>query len=102
MNHQVRFASIFLLIRSVVSFALAPRWSFDSIVVDQKNQQILANPSMRRKICLFGLSADPPTGRTGHVGIAQALQEQNEWNEVWILPVFRHTFEVRAFAIHIK
>jgi hypothetical protein len=49
----------------------------------------------RKSICLFGLSADPPTGYGGHVGIVQALQQMDEWDEVWVLPVYRHTFSVR-------
>lgn len=49
----------------------------------------------RRSVCLFGLSADPPTGMEGHLGIVRALQQQGEWDEVWVLPVYRHTFSVR-------
>jgi hypothetical protein len=49
----------------------------------------------RRTVCLFGLSADPPTGAQGHVGIVRALQQLNEWDEIWVLPVYRHTFMVR-------
>jgi hypothetical protein len=49
----------------------------------------------RKKICLFGLSADPPTGYGGHVGIVQTLQQQRIWDEVWVMPVYRHTFKVR-------
>jgi hypothetical protein len=50
----------------------------------------------RRTVCLFGLSADPPTGAQGHVGIVRALQQLNEWDEIWVLPVYRHTFTVRV------
>ena len=44
-------------------------------------------PQLRRKksICLFGLSADPPTGYGGHVGIVQTLlqqEQQNQWDEI--------------------
>lgn len=52
----------------------------------------------RTKICLFGLSADPPTGYGGHVGIVQALKQMEEWDEIWVLPVYRHTFAVRLFC----
>ena len=54
-------------------------------------------PQVRRKkmICLFGLSADPPTGYGGHVGIVQTLQQQNQWDEIWVMPVYRHTYKVR-------
>ena len=57
----------------------------------------------RRRICLFGLSADPPTGQGGHVGIAKALAELREdgafvFDEVRVLPVYRHTFSVRPLT----
>ena len=54
----------------------------------------------RRSVCLFGLSADPPTGMEGHLGIVRALQQQGEWDEVWVLPVYRHTFSVRRVNTH--
>lgn len=106
----------------------------------------------KKHVCLFGLSADPPTGVGGHAGIVRALRKlqcthsskttghddcKNEddhdgcdcdgkdgmheddrqsslpkppshdnsavmepsrpyrFDEVWILPVYRHTFQVR-------
>jgi nicotinic acid mononucleotide adenylyltransferase len=55
-------------------------------------------PRNRRTVCLFGLSADPP--HQGHVGIVQALQQRNEWDEIWVLPVYRHTFAVRESCIY--
>jgi hypothetical protein len=64
-----------------------------------------------RNVCLFGLSADPPTGIGGHVGIVQALtlirspaaQQQDDdddsvggfaFDEIRVLPVYRHTYAV--------
>jgi hypothetical protein len=71
-----------------------------------------------RNVCLFGLSADPPTGTGGHVGIVQALtllrapapasQQQDDgddddddddggsfaFDEIRVLPVYRHTYAV--------
>ncbi|GAX20118.1 hypothetical protein FisN_17Lh071 [Fistulifera solaris] len=44
-----------------------------------------------RHIALYGLSADPPTGHGGHVGIVQALVDL--FDEVHILPVYRHTYQ---------
>lgn len=35
----------------------------------------------RRRVCLFGLSADPPTGRGGHIGIVTYLSELDEFGE---------------------
>lgn len=44
-------------------------------------------------ICLFGLSADPPTGSGGHVGMLQALMDTlPPSTHIYILPVYRHTF----------
>ncbi len=53
---------------------------------------------------LFGLSANPPTGRTGHAGlVAWAASEArlDEWDgagpdEVWVLPVYRHAFAAKG------
>jgi hypothetical protein len=63
-----------------------------------------------RNVCLFGTSADPPTGAGGHVGIVQALtllrspvaqQQDNDdgvggfaFDEIRVLPVYRHTYAV--------
>lgn len=46
-----------------------------------------------RRIALYGLSADPPTGIGGHVGIVQALVAMPTFDEVHILPVYRHTYQ---------
>lgn len=51
-----------------------------------------------KKVCLFGLSGDPPTGESGHVGIVKALIALNVYDEIHILPVFRHTFPVSSKA----
>jgi hypothetical protein len=48
---------------------------------------------MNRRVCLFGLSADPPTGHGGHVGIVRALR--TTFDDIRVLPVYRHTFRVR-------
>ena len=49
-------------------------------------------------ICLFGLSADPPTGSQGHAGIVQQLGAL--YDQVWVLPVYRHTYAVRVHDSH--
>lgn len=67
---------------------------------------------MVRKVCLFGLSADPPTGYGGHVGIVQALaalprnaaasklldskDDNDAFDEIRVVPVYRHTYSVCA------
>lgn len=49
----------------------------------------------RRQVCLFGTSADPPTGEGGHVGIVRALSELT-FDEVRVLPVYQHMFSSKA------
>jgi hypothetical protein len=55
--------------------------------------------STKRRICLFGLSADPPTGTGGHGGIVQTLSSlatgtDGGLDEIRVLPVYRHTYAV--------
>ncbi len=46
-----------------------------------------------KKILLFGLSANPPTGLSGHAGIVRfAATELPDVDEVWVLPVYQHAF----------
>ncbi len=57
-----------------------------------------------RLVALFGLSADPPTGRGGHLGIvrwcagelrvpsARGSKRRRGVDEVWVLPVYRHIY----------
>jgi nicotinic acid mononucleotide adenylyltransferase len=52
-----------------------------------------------RRVCLFGLSANPPTGTFGHQGIVAALVAGGTFLEVWVLPVFTHAYaSKRALA----
>lgn len=51
-----------------------------------------------KKVCLFGLSANPP--HLGHVGIVKALsklkcddEEEEQFDEIRILPVYTHMFK---------
>ncbi|KNB45982.1 nicotinate nucleotide adenylyltransferase [Blastocystis sp. subtype 4] len=45
---------------------------------------------MVKKVVLFGSSANPPTGLGGHIGIVKYFSAL--FDEVWILPVFRHAY----------
>eukprot|EP01031_Cornospumella_fuschlensis_P026058 gene26058-31464_t len=45
-----------------------------------------------KKIVLFGVSANPPTGLGGHQGIVRSLVSQEKYDEVWVLPVFNHIY----------
>lgn len=46
----------------------------------------------RRQVCLFGTSANPPTGDGGHRGIVRALCQLGRFDEVRVLPVYQHPF----------
>jgi nicotinic acid mononucleotide adenylyltransferase len=48
-----------------------------------------------RKVALFGLSANPPTGKGGHLGIVQFLVGTGLFDEVWVLPVYQHMFAAK-------
>ena len=80
-----------------------------SRVVDAE-EILLLNQTMekqRKQVCLFGLSADPPTGEGGHVGIAKALSQLREsdgsftFDQVRVLPVYRHTFSVSFVLLKV-
>lgn len=49
---------------------------------------------VRKRVCLFGTSADPPTGHGGHLGIVKHLVSMKQFDEVRVLPVYRHMFQV--------
>ena len=51
------------------------------------------------RILLFGLSADPPTGERGHLGLVKWASQRRMYPElggaidrIWVVPVHRHTF----------
>lgn len=46
-------------------------------------------------VLLFGLSANPPTGRGGHAGIVAFLQAQGQWDEIWVRALLQVTIGVR-------
>lgn len=45
-----------------------------------------------KNVCIFGLSANPPTGLLGHQGIVKKLIDVEKFDEIWILPVYRHMY----------
>lgn len=55
---------------------------------------LLPEPSelQGNRIAIFGLSANPPTGLTGHTGIFKYLKSLQIFDEIWILPVYQHIF----------
>jgi len=77
---------------------------------------------VRKKICLFGTSANPPTGQQGHGGIVRALSdlcmstisegtsskisEKGDegclplcFDEIRVVPVYRHMYAVRRLKV---
>jgi len=54
---------------------------------------------MSKKVCLFGTSANPPTGKGGHRGIVEHLLSLTSrdgapaFDEIRVLPVYRHMFD---------
>ena len=53
----------------------------------------MATVEGKRKVCLLGLSGDPPT--LGHQGMVDAILNMRFFDELRILPVYRHTYKVR-------
>lgn len=56
-----------------------------------------------RRVLLFGLSANPPTGEGGHLGLVRWAAERREHPElggeldaIWVLPVHRHAYEDKS------
>ncbi|CAB9527570.1 expressed unknown protein [Seminavis robusta] len=53
----------------------------------------------RKRVCLFGTSANPPTGDQGHLGIVKAIaglklqnEEESAFDEIRVVPVYSHPF----------
>ncbi|RYH16050.1 hypothetical protein EON65_30745 [archaeon] len=53
---------------------------------------MLSSKSLMKKVVLFGVSANPPTGLGGHQGIVQSLVNQEKYDEVWVMPVYNHIY----------
>ncbi|ETI45170.1 nicotinate (nicotinamide) nucleotide adenylyltransferase [Phytophthora nicotianae P1569] len=46
--------------------------------------------NMPREVLLFGLSANPPTGPRGHMGVVKHCRDM--YDEIWLLPVYQHIY----------
>lgn len=53
-----------------------------------------AKKSLGKRVAVFGLSGDPPTGDAGHKGIVRELA--SAFDEVWVLPVYQHPYESKS------
>nr|CCA26663.1 conserved hypothetical protein [Albugo laibachii Nc14] len=49
-----------------------------------------------RRVLIYGLSANPPTGFEGHLGIIRHFQQRKSFDEIWILPVYRHMYREKS------
>lgn len=56
----------------------------------------LPSSMKNKKVGLYGLSGDPPTGKGGHLGIVNFLSNHNIFDEIWIIPVFKHMFSSKS------
>lgn len=98
MEHHLRYPLISIL-KSIYSHE--GLWIISSSSVTFMTMSSQDCRKSRRRVCLFGLSADPPTGRGGHVGIVQALLRDKTFDEIRVLPVYRHTYEVRRIRFDL-
>jgi nicotinic acid mononucleotide adenylyltransferase len=49
-----------------------------------------------KRLTIFGFSANPPTDDSGHGGIIKFLVESGDYDEVWLLPVYRHIYKEKS------
>lgn len=52
-----------------------------------------------KRVAVFGLSGNPPTGSNGHCGIVNYLVQTELFDELWILPVFQHMYSTKSSMI---
>ena len=80
-------ASIFALVRALLK---ERSWKLqERVVKDLAGAIPVVAPGTR--VCIYGLSANPPTGEGGHATIVSHLRRM--FDEVWVLPVYKHAFE---------
>ena len=53
----------------------------------------------KMRVALFGLSANPPTGHTGHRGIVEYLRDLAVFDAIYVLPVFQHIYNTKAHML---
>jgi nicotinate (nicotinamide) nucleotide adenylyltransferase len=66
-----------------------------AVVINRIPPTMTSNQCLRRQVCLFGTSANPPTGDAGHVGIVKALASLEIFDQVRVLPVYQHSFSTK-------
>jgi nicotinic acid mononucleotide adenylyltransferase len=67
---------------------------FKTTIIDD----VLPNQSevIGNRIAIFGLSANPPSGNYGHVGLVRNLVNSKKFDEIWILPVYKHIYASKS------
>lgn len=48
------------------------------------------------KVAIFGISANPPTGNNGHLGVVKYLLQSHIFREIWVLPVYEHIYSEKS------
>ncbi|GLD95340.1 hypothetical protein PINS_up003984 [Pythium insidiosum] len=51
------------------------------------------NGREKREVLLYGTSANPPNGMTGHMGAVAFCREL--FDEIWVLPVYQHIYSTK-------
>lgn len=54
---------------------------------------------MKKRVAIFGLSANPPTGDGGHRGIIRYLYERGNFDVVFVVPVFQHMYAAKLIEM---
>ncbi|GMF29697.1 unnamed protein product [Phytophthora fragariaefolia] len=54
------------------------------------HRRVIAATMGPREVLLFGLSANPPTGAAGHMGVVSHCRDM--FDEIWLLPVYQHIY----------
>ena len=83
-------ASLYAIIRSLLK---ERTWSTQARAQKELTDAI-PRVSPGTRVCVYGLSANPPTGEGGHATIVAHLRRM--FDEVWVLPVYRHAFESKS------
>ena len=73
-------------------YLLRMLWCITTFLIFKVILYIYQLKNKKKRVLLFGLSGNPPTGESGHRGIIQEIEQLNIFDEIWILPVYQHTF----------
>ena len=79
--------------RNMTSFTTTT--SLTTTIRTANTSHATASSSKKRRTCVFGSSANPPTGERGHVGIVRALAALPHFDEIRVVPVYNHPFSTK-------